>query len=73
MRQELLERGSLRTIASFKRPKFTHDPVRSQFGKHIELRPARRLGPPVGEIDDSSLPGSLDCRMRIINKARQPL
>ena len=49
------------------------DLVRSQDGQQSELRLARRFGPPVGKIDDFSLPGSLDCRMRIIDEAGQSL
>src|ERR1022692_4659640 len=47
------------------------DHVRSQGDEQIDLRQARRLSPPVGKIDYFSLSGSLDCRMRIIDEARQ--
>src|SRR5271156_3823943 len=47
------------------------DRIRSQGDEQIDLRKARRFSPPVGKIDYFSLPGSLDCRMRIIDEARQ--
>src|SRR3984893_13565315 len=49
------------------------DLVRPQGGQQIELRLARRFGSSVGKIDEFSLPASLDCRMWIIDEARQSL
>ena len=46
--------------------------VRTQGGEQIDLCKTGPFGLPVGKIYDFSLSGSFDCRMRIIDEARQP-
>jgi len=52
---------------------FARDRVRSDRVQHIDLTAPRSVGAPVGQVDDFSLVGTLDRRVRRLDEARQPL